>query len=69
MIQDEVLAHRIGLIPIKVDPDMLSDFVEGEDPTDQNTVVFRLDVQCLEENEPVQSILRAYTLCLYSIVL
>lgn len=29
---------------------MLDDFVEGEDPTDQNTLVFKLDVECPEES-------------------
>jgi DNA-directed RNA polymerase I and III subunit RPAC1 len=44
IIQDEVLAHRIGLVPIKVDPNMFEDIKEDEDPTDLNTIVFKLDV-------------------------
>ncbi|KAJ2616237.1 DNA-directed RNA polymerase core subunit rpc40 [Coemansia sp. RSA 1365] len=46
IVQDEVLAHRLGLIPIKADP---SEFLwkhDGSVPTDQNTIVFRLDVTC-----------------------
>jgi DNA-directed RNA polymerase I and III subunit RPAC1 len=45
IIQDEVLAHRIGLVPIKVDPSMF-DFVQGEEETDSDTVVFHLDYVC-----------------------
>lgn len=50
VIQDEVLAHRIGLIPLKVDPDLLSwidTTVDEKDRfTDANTVVLTLDVSC-----------------------
>ncbi|KAI9279417.1 DNA-directed RNA polymerase [Umbelopsis sp. AD052] len=46
IIQDEVLAHRLGLIPIKADP-LLFDFKGEEDgPTDLNTIVFKLNVKC-----------------------
>lgn len=50
VIQDEVLAHRIGLIPLKVDPDALqwvdSTVDEKDRFTDANTVVLTLDVTC-----------------------
>lgn len=50
VIQDEVLAHRIGMIPLKIDPDQLNwvDMsVEEKDRfTDDNTVVMSLDVSC-----------------------
>lgn len=46
VIQDEILSHRLGLIPIKVDPRLFMDKADNEDPTDQNTVVFNLDVTC-----------------------
>ncbi|KAH3679589.1 hypothetical protein WICMUC_000922 [Wickerhamomyces mucosus] len=50
VIQDEVLAHRIGLIPLKVDPDLLNwidNSVDEKDKfTDGNTVVLTLDVSC-----------------------
>lgn len=53
LIQDEVLAHRVGLVPIKVDPRKL-DFVQGPDETDFDTLVFHL--QCYypqaDENNP-----------------
>jgi DNA-directed RNA polymerase I and III subunit RPAC1 len=37
-----VLAHRIGLIPLKIDPNKLQ-FVENDEETDIDTVVFYLD--------------------------
>jgi DNA-directed RNA polymerase I and III subunit RPAC1 len=46
--QDEVLAHRLGLIPIEVDPRMF-DYLEEDGntvPTQQNTLVFTLDIEC-----------------------
>lgn len=50
VIQDEVLAHRIGLIPLKVDPDALTwvdpSYDEKERFTDENTIVLSLDVMC-----------------------
>lgn len=50
VIQDEVLAHRIGLIPLKVDPDLLTwvDTKENEENrfTDENTIVMSLDISC-----------------------
>jgi DNA-directed RNA polymerase I and III subunit RPAC1 len=58
IIADEVLAHRLGLIPIKVDPSLFSyrnnannphynPLTAGDDSlTDQNTVIFTLDVKC-----------------------
>lgn len=50
VIQDEVLAHRIGLVPLKIDPDMLTwvdkTLSEEEKFTDENTVVLSLNVKC-----------------------
>ncbi|CAE6415580.1 unnamed protein product [Rhizoctonia solani] len=44
VIQDEVLAHRLGLVPIRADPALL-DFPDGN-TTDRNTLVFHLSVTC-----------------------
>jgi len=49
VIHDEVLSHRMGLIPINVDPRLLEDVDDDYDAsmaTDRNTVVFRLGVTC-----------------------
>lgn len=42
----QVLAHRIGLIPIKADP-RLFDYSQGSNDTDENSrIVFQLNVKC-----------------------
>ncbi|KAJ1840276.1 DNA-directed RNA polymerase core subunit rpc40 [Coemansia sp. RSA 1722] len=51
IIQDEVLAHRLGLIPINANPD---DFLwkrVDEQPTDQNTIVFKMEVACSQNRD------------------
>lgn len=45
VMQDEVLAHRLGLIPLRVDPNEFEDLNDPEDTTDVNTIVFGLDVR------------------------
>lgn len=51
IVVDEVLSHRLGLVPLRVDPDKL-DFRElGDDPTDRNTLVFKLNVACERRRE------------------
>ncbi|KAK9468872.1 DNA-directed RNA polymerase [Lipomyces arxii] len=49
IIQDEVLAHRLGLIPFKANPDYLRWFKKDDpdfEPTDYDTVVMQLAVKC-----------------------
>lgn len=46
IIHDEVLSHRLGLIPLNIDARLFDDLEDGEDETDRNTVVFRLNVSC-----------------------
>lgn len=47
IVHDEVLAHRIGLVPINCDPRLFDDFLgEDDEATDRNTIVFRLKVSC-----------------------
>ncbi|ONH99346.1 hypothetical protein PRUPE_6G025800 [Prunus persica] len=45
VIQDEVLAHRLGLIPIKADP-RLFEYAENNTASEKNTIVFKLHVCC-----------------------
>ncbi|CAH0594285.1 unnamed protein product [Chrysodeixis includens] len=57
IIQDEVLAHRLGLIPLKADPRLFEyrpeDATEG---TEFNTLEFSLKVKCLvNKNQPKDS--------------
>lgn len=52
VIQDEVLASRLGLVPLQMSPDWLDwvdpslDPHDSESYNDHNTVVFKLDVKC-----------------------
>ncbi|XP_058115324.1 uncharacterized protein LOC131258205 [Magnolia sinica] len=46
VVQDEVLAHRLGLIPIKADPRLFEYVSENDSAKEKNTIVFKLDVQC-----------------------
>ncbi|KFK40756.1 hypothetical protein AALP_AA2G036700 [Arabis alpina] len=46
VIIDEVLAHRIGLIPIAVDPRLFEYLSEHDQPNEKNTIVFKLHVKC-----------------------
>lgn len=47
VIQDEVLAHRIGLVPLNADPSYFEFKSSPQDQaTDRNTLVFKLDVTC-----------------------
>lgn len=46
IIQDEVLAHRLGLVPIQIDPDRIVYKNAGDEATEDNTLVFTLNVQC-----------------------
>ncbi|KAG6463278.1 hypothetical protein O3G_MSEX013777 [Manduca sexta] len=57
IIQDEVLAHRLGLIPLKADPRLFEyrpeDATEG---TEFNTLEFSLKVKCsTNKNQPKDS--------------
>lgn len=46
VIQDEVLAHRLGLIPITVDPRLFEYISENDSPNEKNTIVFKLHARC-----------------------
>ncbi|KAI9482327.1 DNA-directed RNA polymerase core subunit rpc40 [Coemansia sp. RSA 989] len=53
IVQDEVLAHRLGLIPIKADASQFLWKRPEDKPTDQSAIVFNLDVAC--EHNPKAS--------------
>jgi DNA-directed RNA polymerase I and III subunit RPAC1 len=46
IIHDEVLAHRLGLIPLNVDARLFDMLEEGDEANDRNTLVFQLHVKC-----------------------
>lgn len=47
LIQDEVLAHRLGLIPLKADPRLFEYKAEADgEPTEQDTLEYELKIKC-----------------------
>ncbi|SPO45902.1 probable Rpc40 - 40 kD subunit of DNA-directed RNA polymerases I and III [Moesziomyces antarcticus] len=46
IIQDEVLSHRLGLVPLAIHPDKVLMRQPGDDADDSNTVVFHLKAKC-----------------------
>ncbi|KAJ1019944.1 hypothetical protein NDA16_004225 [Ustilago loliicola] len=46
IIQDEVLSHRLGLVPLAINPDKVLMRMPGDDADDSNTVVFHLKAKC-----------------------
>ncbi|XP_077296730.1 RNA polymerase I and III subunit C isoform X2 [Arctopsyche grandis] len=50
IIQDEVLAHRLGLIPLKADPRLFE--YKPEESSENDTLEFSLKVKCI--NNPTQ---------------
>ena len=47
VIQDEILAHRMGLIPLKANPDKfkMKENIEDEE-TEENTLEYELKIKC-----------------------
>lgn len=55
LIPDQVLSHRIGLIPIVANPAQFEFKSKGDEATSNNTAVFRMDVAA-DESEEVTSV-------------
>jgi DNA-directed RNA polymerase I and III subunit RPAC1 len=50
IIQDEILAHRLGLIPLKVDPRLYEYRETDADYNEVNTLMFHLKVECTRKS-------------------
>ncbi|BFZ07020.1 hypothetical protein BsWGS_10059 [Bradybaena similaris] len=51
VVQDEVLAHRLGLLPIKADPRLFEyKQKDSTEPTSEDTIQFRLKMKCTRNN-------------------
>jgi DNA-directed RNA polymerase I and III subunit RPAC1 len=46
VLADEILAHRLGLVPIFANPALFSRKEEDADDQDTNTIVFNLQAKC-----------------------
>ena len=53
ILQDEVLAHRLGLVPIRADPHLFDAVLPQQERTVKNTIVFCLDVECPQGGETI----------------
>ncbi|KII95397.1 hypothetical protein PLICRDRAFT_48360 [Plicaturopsis crispa FD-325 SS-3] len=52
VIVDEVLAHRIGMVPLQIDPALVEMKASPTDQaTDRNTIVFRLQTTCTRRKD------------------
>lgn len=47
VIPDEVLAHRLGLIPIKADPKLFKYKAADENYSSENSILFKLHAKCI----------------------
>ncbi|KAJ7771558.1 DNA-directed RNA polymerase [Mycena metata] len=50
VVADEILAQRIGLVPLNVDPKEMAMKLDDES-TDQNTIVFNLKLECTRKKD------------------
>lgn len=46
VLDDEILAHRIGLVPLNVDPSQIEMRGPTDQPTDRNTLIFNIQHEC-----------------------
>ncbi|KXS12801.1 insert subdomain of RNA polymerase alpha subunit [Gonapodya prolifera JEL478] len=58
LLHDELLSHRLGLLPVKANPTKFYFIGPDDTPSDQNTLVFKLNVKCsAQPNPPKDAIL------------
>lgn len=55
VIGDEMLAHRLGLVPLDLNPHKLDFRPDGGAATEHNTVVFKLEVDCRRQDGIIQN--------------
>ncbi|PKU81742.1 DNA-directed RNA polymerases I and III subunit rpac1 [Dendrobium catenatum] len=46
VMADEILSHRLGLLPIEADPRLFDFLSENDTPNERNTIVFKMEVHC-----------------------
>jgi DNA-directed RNA polymerase I and III subunit RPAC1 len=51
VVVDEILAQRIGLVPLNVDPKTMDMRVAEDESTDRNTLVFDLKLECTRKKD------------------
>ncbi|XP_050294154.1 DNA-directed RNA polymerases I and III subunit RPAC1 [Anthonomus grandis grandis] len=55
IIQDEVLAHRLGLVPLKADPRLFEHKSDANAPSDEkDTLEFELKVKCSNNKDSIK---------------
>ncbi|EJU04104.1 RBP11-like subunit of RNA polymerase [Dacryopinax primogenitus] len=52
VMQDEVLASRLGLVPLRINPARLESWTPNAVPTDANTISFEVQVTCTSRPFP-----------------
>ncbi|EPZ31350.1 RNA polymerase 1-1, isoform CRA_a [Rozella allomycis CSF55] len=62
LMHEEMLAHRLGLVPIKADPSLFSERGPNEDATDYNTLVFTLNVKCERDPNDTSKLINEHVL-------
>mmetsp|Transcript_10942 Transcript_10942/g.22799 ORF Transcript_10942/g.22799 Transcript_10942/m.22799 type:complete len:378 (-) Transcript_10942:331-1464(-) len=50
IMQDEVLSHRLGLIPVQADPSEFEYRTDEDVANESNTIVFKLNVKCVRKD-------------------
>eukprot|EP00898_Chlorokybus_atmophyticus_P005128 jgi/Chlat1/5616/Chrsp369S05377 len=54
IVQDEVLAHRLGMTPVKADPRRFVEFTDNDTANEHNTIVFSLKAECRREGDDIK---------------